>query len=97
MKRTKFCMFATILTICSVFTMPLVSCSNDSDDNLGQTTVLPENEDPGKSGRFRPLRAETHRILRLNRSGCESNGAADPFSDRRFFCSSRIFVEIKGR
>lgn len=45
MKRTKFCMFATILTICSVFTMPLVSCSNDSDDNLGQTTVLPENEE----------------------------------------------------
>lgn len=45
MKRTKFCMFATILTICSVFTMPLVSCSNDSDDNLGQTTVLPVNEE----------------------------------------------------
>lgn len=45
MKRVKFCMFATILTICSVFTMPLVSCSNDSDDNLGQTTVLPENEE----------------------------------------------------
>ena len=38
-------MFATILTICSVFTMPLVSCSNDSDDNLGQTTVLPVNEE----------------------------------------------------
>ncbi len=38
-------MFAAILTISSAITMSLVSCSNDSEDHVGQTTVLPDEDE----------------------------------------------------